>query len=266
MRRLLVIFAVVACMLHVPGVFWPGAFLYTDASASHAIKLIGFFAMLGPLVTGAVYAIGAARRLEPGNRARPAWTLLSGWLACFALGEALLGVYPHVLGVALPVPSPGDGFFLAGYALLVLGLVSFVRVYMTSGLPLGRPLEPLLIGLVAAVVFAVIGFRVLSPVANTHHAAGESLVTLAYPVLDFVVLVPTTVLVRLTFRFQGGRVWRVWGSILAGFVSLAAADILFAYFDLAGMSWLDPLETVGFIAGYTLAALGAARQYALLGE
>ena len=41
---------------------------------------------------------------------------------------------------------------------------------------------------------------------------------------------------------------------------LGLADILFAHFILAGVSWADPLQTVTFVAGYTLTARGVAAQ------
>lgn len=265
-QRALGAFVLAAVLVFLSRVAWPHAEVFASDGAKRLLRLLGSTAMLAPLVVGALYALGATRRLEPGNRARPAWMLLFGWLACFSIGEAILVVYVHLLRVEPPIPSLGDGFFVAGYLMLVVGLAWFARVYATSGLPLGPRYEPPLVAAVAVVVFGVAGAKWLAPLAHGAHSTAETAITLTYPVLDAVVLVPTAVLARITSRFHGGRVWTIWASILAGFVSLAAADTMFAYYDLgaAAVAWLDPLNDITFIVGYTLTALGAARQYELL--
>jgi hypothetical protein len=208
--------------------------------------------------------VGAARRLEGGNRARPAWFLLAGWLCCFAVGEATLAFYALVMRVTAPVPSIGDAFFLVGYALLIAGAAWFVYVYFTSGLPVGHAGGQAVLPGVGAVAFGALGLWLLGPIAHAPRPTVEALVDIAYPILDFVVLLQALVLVRITSRFQGGRVWTVWGSILAGFVSLSAADVGFAYFDLEHIQWLDPMLDATFIVGYALTAFGAAMQYELV--
>jgi hypothetical protein len=265
-QRALVAFVALALLVAVARLVWPHAELLTAGVAPRLVRLTGSLGMLVPLAVGAAYAVGAARRFERGNRARPAWMLLAAWLSCFAVGEAILAFYVHVLGTEPPVPSVGDGFFVVGYLMLVAGLLWFARVYVTSGLPLGPAYEAPLIAGATIALLGVVGALWLAPLARGSDWTAERCITLAYPVLDFVVLVPTAVLARVTSRFRGGRVWTVWGAILAGFVSLAAADTLFAHLDLAGAASLDPIEDVAFIVGYTLTAFGAARQYDLLGE
>ncbi len=262
--RVLVAYALASSVFVLSRLVWPHAPLLAVAGAHGLSRLVASAGMLTPLLGGALWALGVVRRLEPRNRSRPAWMLFCGWLASFAIGEALLAAYVHVLRTAPPIPSVGDGFFVAGYVALILGLAWFSRVYATSGLPLGPSAEPPIIAAVAALVLGAAGVRWLQPLAHLAPATPGTVLTLTYPVLDIVVLVPTAVLARITSRFHGGRVWTIWGSILAGFVSLAAADTMFAYGDLAGVAWLDPLTDATFILGYTLAALGAARQYELL--
>jgi hypothetical protein len=265
-RRALVACMTLALLVAIARLVWPHAELLTTGGARRLVRLTGSLGMLAPLAVGAAYAVRAARRFEPGNRSRPAWMLLAGWLSCFAIGEAILALHVHVLGTEPPVPSVGDGFFVVGYLMLVAGLLWFARVYVTSGLPLGPAYEAPLTAAAAIAVLGVVGALWLAPLARSSHWNAERGVALAYPVLDFVVLVLTAVLARITSRFRGGRVWTVWGAILAGFVSLGVADTLFAYLDLAGVTSLDPLTDATFVVGYTLTAFGAARQYELLAE
>jgi hypothetical protein len=243
---------------------WPEAALFASAAARRPFRFVSQAGMLVPLVAGALYAFGVVRRLEAGNRSRPGWMLLCGWLACFAIGEAILVAYVDLLRVEPPIPSTADGFFVVGYLLLLVGLVWFARVYATSGLPLGPAWEPPLVAAAAIVVFGVAGDVWLAPLARQAPATAGPVVTLTYPVLDFLVLVPTAVLARITSRFHGGPVWSIWAAILGGFVTLAVADTVFAYVDLTGASRFDALTEATFILGYALTAFGAARQYDLL--
>jgi hypothetical protein len=261
--RAVVAYAAVASLLFLVQTAAPSLFVGVPPRLMNAA---GFLGMLAPLVLGCVEAVNVVRRLERGNRARPAWMLLAGWLGAFATGEAILGVSKYVLGLPAQTPSAGDAFFLIGYAMLIAAAVWFVRVTLTSGFPVATPREPWVVAIVATVVLALAGCAVLGPIARASRPAAEAAVAIAYPVLDFVVLVPTALLVLLTTRFRGGRLWVVWTLILSGFVVLSVADVLFAYFDLAGVAWLDPLLSTTFIVGYTLTASGAAAQNRMMAE
>jgi hypothetical protein len=262
---LLAPYIVLACALFLPQLWWPNAALYTRLLPSRWLELIGFVGMFAPLAVGAVFAVGAAQRLDPENRARPAWRLLSAWLVCFTLGEGILGVYAHVLHTEPPIPSAGDVFFVGGYALIAFGALSFVRVYITSGMPIGSPRALVFSGVVAALALAGLSLVLLGPLFRAARPLPEVIITAGYPLFDFVVMIPMAMLVRITFRFQGGRVWTVWASLLAGFAILAVADTLFAHLDLMGAKWLDPLLDPLFMTGHALTAYGAALQYDLVG-
>ena len=71
-------------------------------------------------------------------------------------------------------------------------------------------------------------------------------------------------LLRITLRFPGGAVWRIWIAILGGFLAVCAGDILFAYSTAMGMSRLDPVVDLAYILGYGCLALGMAYQRELL--
>ena len=106
---------------------------------------------------------------------------------------------------------------------------------------------------------------VVGPLFRAPHSLPEVLISAGYPLLDFVVMVPMALLVRITLRFQGGRVSAVWTSILVGFALLAGADLLFAEIDLRSATSLDPLLIPLFMTGYALTAYGAALQFDLVG-
>ena len=262
LTRVLGAYIVLLVVVFVPAAAWRDAQPFV--LVRRALEIAASFAQVLPLCAGALYGLAAVRHLEAGNRARPAWLLHAVWLAGFAVGEGILAFHALVLHTEPPVPSWGDAFFFIGYAGLISALIWFVRVYVTSGLALGSKRQPVVIALVCAGVLAAIAFFLLGPAARAAKPLPEKVVAIGYPILDFVVLVPTAILLRLTSRFHGGHVWRAWASILAAFVVLAAADVAFAYFDLETMRWLDLLMRGTFAAGYAIAAHGAALQYELI--
>jgi hypothetical protein len=77
-------------------------------------------------------------------------------------------------------------------------------------------------------------------------------------------LVPTVILLQITLRFRGGRVWTVWATLLAGVLSSAAGDVLFADPTEHTQKLVGPLVDLLFIYGYWFSALGAKRQYELM--
>jgi hypothetical protein len=86
----------------------------------------------------------------------------------------------------------------------------------------------------------------------------------AYPTLDFGLLVPILILIRITARFRGGLVAGVWTMLLTGFVCLCAGDIAYAYLSTTGDAWLDPLTDAAYVLSYVFIARGTMAQYELL--
>ncbi len=112
---------------------------------------------------------------------------------------------------------------------------------------------------------AILGFHVMVLRQPSPFPSGGDLFFLAaYPTLDFALLVPIMVLIRITSRFQGGRVAFVWTMLLTGGVCLCAGDIAFAYFSTMGKRGLDPLADVLFVLSYLFIARGTMAQYELL--
>jgi hypothetical protein len=261
--RALTLYAVVSSALFLAQTFRPHGFPFTALPAVW-FDLVGFVGMLAPLLYGFFTAAIVVRRLERENRARPAWMLLAGWLGSFAAGEAVLGAYRYLALVKPPTPSAGDVFFLLGYAMLLCGAAWFVRVYATSGFPLGSAREAWLVTIGATAVVTVVGACALTPMVHAAEPTAGAIVALAYPVLDFLALIPTALLLAMTIRFRGGRVWAVWAFILSGFVVFSVADVLFAYLYVARVAWVDPLLSATFIVGNTLIAAGMAEQRRLV--
>jgi hypothetical protein len=253
------IVAGLAVALYVGWAAFPSSALYSEWLNAHLLVAIGAVIKLAYLLAGTAWAFACRDRLEPGNPARPAWFLLSlGQLANFS-GQLCLAPYQLAFGET-PFPGPGDIYFVLAYPLLIAGLLVFLNAYREAGLPMGSFAERA--ALVAVV--GVIAFFILRPVAATSGPLLDRTLTIAYPALDLVLLVPLVLLLRVALRLRGGRAGGVWLLLLSGFVFMCAGDICFAYFQSLGEQHLDPFVHATFIVGYALIAGGAERQLRIL--
>jgi hypothetical protein len=218
------------------------------------------------LLLGAVYAWHNTRRFEPGNPARRGWVLLFWGLLCFFLAQSVLCFYELFRGDSVPFPSVGDVFFLIGYPLLIAALLAFLRSYAAAGFPVGGAGERRALAAGTVAVCVLIGIPILRPIVATPAPAVEKLLNLAYPILDFVLLVPTVLLLRITFRFRGGVVWKTWIALLGGFLFNFGGDVLFAYLQALGETRFHYLVDILYILAFGLIARGVFYQHELLSD
>lgn len=237
----------------------PGTALYTQVLTPHRLLALAAVLKLVYLLAGVAWAFACRDRLEPDNPARPAWFLLSlGLLSTFA-GQLCLAPF-QVFRNETPFPSVADIFYVLAYPFLIAALLIFLNAYREAGLPMGSLAErALLVGGVGVVAVVI-----LRPVAATPGPLLDRILTIAYPALDLVLLVPLVLLLRMALRLRGSNVGEVWLLLLTGFVFMCAGDICFAYFQSLGEEHLDPFVHATFILAYALVAGGARRQLRIL--
>src|SRR5947209_9710309 len=145
---------------------------------------------------GAILAIvGGVWRYRP--RAAYAWLLVAGGLFMFWIGDFVWAVYE--IGGRDPYPSLADIFYLAAYPLFAAGLAVATR----RRLPVIDRRAPIDAAIVAVSALLFEWFYVIGPtLADSTLSWQETLVTIAYPVADVIVL-------ALAVRFVMGRSWNV---------------------------------------------------------
>jgi hypothetical protein len=254
---------IVAMVVYVGWAAFPASGLYTGVLDPHRLLVLASALKLVYLLAGAAWAFQCRDRLEAGNPARPAWFLLSlGLLSTFA-GQLCLA--PHQLAWnETPFPSVADMFYVLSYPLLIAALVALLNAYREAGFPLGSTGERAAILAVVGVIAAVLAVPILRPVAEVEGPLLGRVLTVAYPILDLLLLLPLALLLRVALRLRGGHAGEVWLLLLVGFVFLCAGDICFAYFQSLGMEHLDPFVHATYILSYGLIAGGAHRQLELL--
>jgi hypothetical protein len=263
-RKALLIAAALLSALYIGAVPFRTSTFYAGAITPHVLQTIASVCKLLSLGAGVVFASRSRLSFDEGSLVRSAWTLMRAWFACFFLGQLVLTTYELRTGSA-PVPSIGDPFFILGYAAVTIATIRFIVGYRASGFAVGATRGHVIIAVVVALLSLGAGFVILSPVAHGAIPLPTKLMNLAYPVLDFILLVPTLVLLRMAYAFRGGRVWSVWATLLVGVVFFTAGDILFAI-QSPLITLLGPLSDLCFLLGYGFAAAGAGRQSALLDD
>jgi hypothetical protein len=252
-----------AVALYVGWALAPESGLYARLLTPHRLLALAAVLKLVYLLAGAAAAFACRDRLEDGNPARPAWFLLSlGLLATFA-GQLALAPHQVVRGET-PFPSMADVFYVLSYPFLIAALLVLLVAYREAGLPMGSVAEraAIVAGVGAVAAFAV--GPILRPVVGTGAPLLDGILTVAYPILDLVLLLPLALLLRVALRLRGSHAGEVWLLLLGGFLFLCAGDIFFAYFQSLGKEHLDPWVHATYLVAYGLVAGGAHRQLQLL--
>jgi diguanylate cyclase (GGDEF)-like protein len=165
-------------------------------------------------------ALGACvyRASRPG-RERSAWVALSIGVGCWAVAEL---IFDFVYGGSPPYPSVADGFYLAFYPPVYVGLMLLLRSRVSE---FNRALW--LDGATAALASAALGAAVLFEVVlrSTDGSAAVIVTNLAYPLGDILLLSA----VIGVFVLTGWKVDRTWGLIGAGLAATALADAIFLF-------------------------------------
>ncbi len=253
----------VTALLFAPKVVYPDAPFYQDVFPGPVRHALAAVVKLAGLLLGAIFALRVAGGLQPDDAVRRAWQALGVGLAASFAGQLVFSYFVVIQGDSPPMPSMGDALFMAGQVTLIVALTLFARAYVKSGLPLGSVASHLgLVGVVGG-AFALGGAYFLAPIAEAEAPLGERLVNIGYPILDLLALLPTLVLLRMTLRLYGGKVWTVWATIMAGLFLMSGGDVLYAYFSVNEVNGVIPLFDILFMDGYALVAAGVALQLGL---
>jgi diguanylate cyclase len=242
---------------------FPSSGLYTRVLTPHRLVVLASVVKLTYLLAGTAFAFQCRDRLETGNPARPAWFLLSLGLLSTFVGQLSLAPF-QVTRNETPFPSVADIYFLLSYPLLIAALFVLLHAYREAGFPMGSAAERVGILAGVGVIASIVALAILPPVAEAGGALLDRMLTVAYPILDLVLLLPLALLLRIALRLRGSRAGEVWLLLMGGFVFLGAGDACFAYFQSLGELRLDPFVHATYILAYGLIAGGAHRQLELL--
>ncbi|MEW5839546.1 hypothetical protein [Nitrososphaera sp.] len=196
------------------------------------------------------------------HRKRPGFAPFAALAAGFALWSIAEALWAYLLSATgeIPFPSVTDIPYLAGYVFVAIFLFSLYRA-------LHQPFENRLVAVVAAVTLEAffLNFFLIQVVESTlgfsQPTDGDWLLlaaSLAYPLLDGILLVPAAVLIIAgRDRRSGGLMGRLSLVLLAsGVVVFSVADTGFSYFALTDFAALqdEKMWNALYAASYVLCA------------
>ena len=152
---------------------------------------------------------------------------LGMWLAA----ESIWAYYEVVLAEESPFPSIGDAFWLGAYAGLLYYVFSMYKFF-------GKGVKKYQLGVVVGVISGFAFFYLQSLIAVSLPPEGESMdayllplaISVAYPVLDVILLVPAILIVLNSGKGQLTSI--PWAFV--SFILVAIADILLGYTAVTG--------------------------------
>ncbi len=176
------------------------------------------------LELGAV-ALCAARAIAE-RRERWAWAAIATGMLLWAAGDLAWAVWLDGLSDP-PYPSIADALYFASYAGLYVGIVLLLRARVRPWSP-QRWIDGLIGGLTTAAIASALIFPAV--LHATEGSAAAVAVTLAYPLLDLLLLCFVVVAMALN-RWRRERTWMLLG---AGLVCMAVADCISTYQEATG--------------------------------
>ncbi len=185
------------------------------------------------------------RRYRPDPRRQ--WLLFAGGLALWGIGDTYWDSYLWILGKEAPYPSFADVAYLGAYPLLIAGVFVLVRGW---GRPrIGNVLDTAIVALAAGILSTLF---LLEPMLSTSDPLFAKLISVAFPVMDFVMLVALT---QLMFR---RRVMNfALRAIIAGTAAVLVADAVYSHLGLEGAYTSGMFIDAGWLACYALWGIAA---------
>jgi len=223
------------------------AYLAGAAVLAALYSLVPPFASSGPVFNllglSPVVAILVGVRLQRPSSVAP-WYLFAAGFALFWLGDLYTYSYPKLFNREVPFPSIGDGFYIAVYPVLMLGLLALVRKRSArSGDRSLIDATILTVGLALPSWLALIAPYLhdgsLTVVAK--------LVSVAYPLGDVLLLAAA---IRLAL--DGGRRGPAFGLMSMSIVALLITDFVYGVMILNGTYDHQLSLDLGWVAFYVL--------------
>jgi signal transduction histidine kinase len=190
-------------------------------------------------VSSGLAVLVGARRHRPSLTL--AWYLFAAGLMAFAVGDFLFNFYARIWHRDLPFPSVADGFYLAGYPFLAIGLILLVRRMSSTERRVGM--------IDAALLTAAFGvchwIFVMHPLLAGSTDWVANIVALSYPAMDVLLLAAL-----ISLALTPARRTTSYRYLTASIVVLVVVDEIYGTSpqSFAGTSWLD----LGWLLSYVL--------------
>jgi hypothetical protein len=183
-----------------------------------------------------------------GTRSGQVWSMFTGGILLWFLGEVTWSVYYDVLNVSVPYPSVADAFYLSGYIPLFAGFYFYVTYFRPA---ISRRVVLGVLGAILASA-AVVLILLVEPVLTTSEEPLARFFDFAYPLLDLALLSLALLGLGLLVR---GRLGIAWFFFNVGILLNVLGDLIFTYTTAQGTYYVGSLPDLFFMQGYVSFAL-----------
>ena len=212
------------------------------AESSQTITIINDAAAVLCALTATVLFVIVWLSTSSKDISKKIWGQIAIGMVVWTIAEGTWAYYEVVLGQEVPYPSLADAFWLFGYVMFYVALLSQYRLFQTT------PTWSQKVAIVwLVIVFSlIVSFLVLIPIAESFDPEKrlESLLNIAYPLSDLILLVLT---MAITFSLEQGRFALMWRLLGLGLVFMSVGDLMFSY-----ASWNEIYFPGGRLNGITL--------------
>jgi hypothetical protein len=192
--------------------------------AQPAATVISDLASVLCALTGSLFFVGVWFSTSDKDISKKIWGRVALGMLSWTVAEGIWGYYEVILGQEVPYPSVADLFWVFGYIPLYAAMLLQYRLFQSTPTRQAK----LIIALLVAVFSLLGGVLVLRPIIEgfDREKILESLVNIAYPVFDLILLILTLVII---FSLEQGRFSFTWRLLGLGLIFMSLADLMFAY-------------------------------------
>ena len=187
-----------------------------------------------------------------------AWKYLTFGLGLWVIGEFIWMLYENVFGILDPYPSIADIFWVLGYLPFVTALIMHIKAINAKVILQNFFTSVTGAFASAAALVYVFNMHIFPPGTNFF----EGILALAYPLADLILIVLSVFLIVHMLRHKdtekcGNTNFTSWAFLAAGFLILAAADVLMDYSFVSDISLAGNFANVIYVASYLLITISA---------
>jgi hypothetical protein len=229
------------------------------ADNSQIITVINDAAAVFCVLAATIFFIVVWASTSSNDISKRIWGQLVVGMIAWTVAEITWAFYEVILGQEVPYPSIADLFWLFGYVIFYVALVNQYRLFQTTPSQQQKTVTAILVVLFSLLV----GVLVLEPIAVSFDSQKllESLLNLAYPLADLVLLILTLAII---FSLEQGRFALTWRIVGLGLVFMSLGDLMFSYaswnefyFPDSQLNGITLLIDSLYYVGYLTLGLGA---------
>lgn len=235
-------------------VFGVTSLLYSTRVGGSFNNLVTNLAALLPPFLATCYGFYAYRTYQHKSPHGRALLFISMAMLLWFMGEVAFFWFQFIVDIN-PYPSIADISFLAGYPLLLVGLLTEIKTSKSTFKNTNQFIQ-----LLITIIMIMLGLAVLYFGVFLAYASGEpivnNLVAMAYGVGDLILIAPTLYVLKIAVDYRGGKLFSSWGLILIAMLLKLYGDIFFAVYRNAytALEWPYNMIDLVWVTSYLLFA------------